>query len=125
MMHYPYSATIRANIIDTPNEDNVQYCLYLTKQYCRAYGIKPDDLRKRRFVGANTRKINGVRIDMMRMALGYYLKSLTGVPDSSLGKIVGYLNGSSLAKMRPIAKAYIKNKDKYFYPYYEMVQKVY
>lgn len=94
----------------------IQQAEKLAQDYCTAYGVEYSDLSQFK-TSKKVRKIRGVRVDFMRMALSYYLRSM-GFPWRKSGILAGYAGHSTIKLNWGYIGEMIQNKDGCFYPYW-------
>jgi chromosomal replication initiation ATPase DnaA len=121
MTAYPFSGTIRNDLLGNFDNDH-ELSQSIIERYCDLYNIDPIQITVRGSVWVKKR--NGVKIDMIRMALSYYLRQQFNIPYKKLGPIIGYSNHTTPIKNRSRIEAYIKNEDPVFYPYWEKLLQV-
>lgn len=123
MTAYPFSGTIRNDMIDYPDNGH-KNIRYIIDQYCNHYKVDPI-LLKAKLCGTFVKKTkSGVHLDSMRMALSYFIRDKFDLPYTIVSELVGYKDHSTPIKMRRRIEAYIKNEDPVFYPYWEKLLQV-
>lgn len=101
-----------------------QQARQLIELYCEHYGIKPEELKRRKSqqpARVMYRKDNYINTAAMRMALGYFIFMHFPMRIIEIAKLVGYTDHSPLSSQRRTIEHYIENKDPYFYHYYEQI----
>lgn len=121
MIAYPFSGMIRSDMNDYPDNghSNIRYII---DRYCDHYKIDPSYFRPAE--GYFKKKVDGVHIDSMRMALSYFIRDKFALPYKIIGELVGYKDHSTPIKMRRRIEAYIKHEDATFLPYWETLLQI-
>lgn len=123
MIAYPFSGIPQQKYIhsDTPQFDEFTQLIH---DYCNVFGIIPDDI-KIKSGGKNRAKVyNGVHIDNIRMALNYYILDNSSLTMREASILTGYSDHSMPSRNRVKVRAYLKNNDATFMPYWEKLLQV-
>jgi len=91
----------------------------LVKDYCNLYQIDRELLFRQFARTGRVKKLNGVHIDFMRMALSYFLEMKTTLSLPMIASICGYKCHSTICQNRDQITFYIEVEDPYFFPYWE------
>ena len=97
----------------------------LIEMICEEYGITMKDLKKKKSGFPNRsvkRKGKDVSLASIRQALSYFIFMHFPLRIKEVASMVGYSDHSPLSCQRKTIEYYIKTKDFYFYPYYEIVK---
>lgn len=92
----------------------------LVADYCKEFGVNPNDLKKAYGKTGRCKVIGSVHIDRMRMSLAYYLNKNTNLSLSVIAEVVGYKCHSTICQNRDKVSFYIEN-DKDFIPYWKVI----
>jgi hypothetical protein len=120
MTAYPFSGTVRGNIIDPFNANPIE----LIERYCSVFGLRRKDLFAKTKTGKATKKDLGLSLSSIRMALSYYIHENYNIGYSEVSYMVGYNDHSTTMKNEHRVRNYIDHKDSTFYPYWEKLLQV-
>ena len=95
----------------------------IADKYCSFFNIARQDLfQKGKHKGGKKKKVvNGVNVATIRMALGYYLSTYYPVSLTEIAGVIGYNDHSTISTNNQKIFYYIKNQDKYFTYYYNLL----
>ena len=123
MTAYPFSGTIRNDNLSYSDDENT-IIKSIVDQYCEFYKIDPLQLKTAGVAAWKKKTKTGVNVDLIRMALSYYIRNNFNLPYKAVAYLAGYTNHTTPIKNRSRIEAYIKNEDPVFYPYWEKLLQV-
>jgi chromosomal replication initiation ATPase DnaA len=98
--------------------------IQLADKYCQLNNVTRYDLfQKGKHKGSKKKKVvNGANVATIRMALGYYFTLYFPMSLVEIAGLIGYSDHSSISTNNKKIRYYIKNNDKYFMYYYNLLQ---
>jgi len=109
-------------MIKTKQDEIIQ----IINEFCNIHGINKEDLsiKNKHKNGKKKKVINGVNVAVIRIGLGDYFTTKYPLSLTEAVKLIGYNDHSTISNNNQKIYFYIKNNDKYFMSYYNVLEQI-